>query len=105
MSHSRLHEPDLIATSIGLHGRVISSAEVDITPAGGLAFQGGTQLGGVSYVVCFLGITTELPENTRVRKDMTLGGRSFKKKRSCDHSDKHAGVVRLGSHLFLSRKI
>lgn len=67
VSHSGLHKPDLIATSVRLHGRVISSAEVDVTPVGGCALQGGAQLGGVSYVVSFLGITTKLPENTRAR--------------------------------------
>lgn len=40
---SRLHKPDLITTSIGLHGRVIPGAVVDVTLVGGwCALQGGT---------------------------------------------------------------
>lgn len=35
--YSCFHQPDLIATSVGLHGRVIPSAEVDVTPASGRA--------------------------------------------------------------------
>lgn len=41
-SDSCLHKPDLITTSIGLHGRVISGAVVDIALVGGwCALQGG----------------------------------------------------------------
>lgn len=65
---SGLHQPDLIATPIGLHGRVIPGAEVDVTPVGGCALQGGAQLGGLSDVVGFLGITPKLPEGTRKSK-------------------------------------
>lgn len=68
VNNSCLHEPDLITTSIGLHGRVISGTVVNVTLVGGLcALQGGTKLGGVSDVVCFLGITTELSGNRRAR--------------------------------------
>lgn len=81
---SRLHQPDLVATSVGLHGRVISSAEVDVTPVGGCALQGGAQLGGLGYVVGFLGIPPKLPVGTRargwLRKDMVSEtGDSFQK--------------------------
>lgn len=65
---SCLHEPDLITTSIGLHGRVISGTVVNVTLVGGwCALQGGTKLGGVSDVVCFLGVTTKLSGNRRAR--------------------------------------
>lgn len=59
---SCFHQPDLIATPVGLHGRVVPGAEVDVAPAAGRALQGGTQLGGVGYVVGFLGVTPKLPE-------------------------------------------
>lgn len=64
LNHSCLYQPDLVATSVGLHGRVIASAEVDVTPAGGYALQGSAQLGGTSHIVSFLGVTTKLPEGT-----------------------------------------
>lgn len=67
VAHSCLQQPDLIAPSIGLHGRVITGAEVDVPLVGGCALQGSTQSGGLCYVVCFLGITTKLPGGSRAR--------------------------------------
>lgn len=69
MSHSCLHQPDFIATSIWLHGRVVSSAEVEVAPVGGCSLQGSTKLPGLSYIVRFLGVATELPEETRAGAD------------------------------------
>lgn len=57
---SCFHQPDLVAASVGLHGRVVPSAEVEVTPAGGCALQGAPQLSGVRDVVGLLGITAEL---------------------------------------------
>lgn len=63
-SFTALHQPDLVATSVGLHGRVIPGAEVEVSLVLGCALQGGPQLGSLGSVISCLSITTKLPGDT-----------------------------------------
>ena len=63
-SFTALYQPDLIATSVGLHGRVIPGAEVEVRLVRDCALQGRAQLGSLGSVVGCLGIAAKLPGDT-----------------------------------------